>query len=46
MVTEFPPDELDDDEEEDSFQSVLGFPSKGSFCQTSSLGFPTLGSLC
>ena len=51
LLTEFPLDKLDD-EEEDSFQSVLGFPNKGSFCQTSSflcssaLGFPILGSLC
>ena len=30
LLTEFPLDELD--EEEDSFQSILGFPSKGSFC--------------
>ena len=46
LVTELPLDELDDEEGEDSFQLVLGFPTKGSFCQTPSLGFPTLGSLC
>ena len=31
LLTEFALDELDE-EEEDSFQSVLGFPNKGSFC--------------
>ena len=46
LVTEFPLDELDEEEKEDSFQLVLGFTTKGSFCRTPSLGFPTLGSLC